>query len=160
LNRAIELDPKNFIAYTNRGAAKEAKGLDDEAIADFKVAIELSPPAWPHRKVLQDHIRGWEAGRTFREANRLHEAKKYREAIALFKRIVEAPATTQEGINSAYNIACGHALLGEKKDALEWLEKSVDLGWSDGAHLEKDPDLDSLRGEVRYKKILERLQAK
>src|SRR5580700_6899245 len=41
--KAIELNPKFFIAYDNRGNAKRAKGDLDGAIDDYSKAIEIYP---------------------------------------------------------------------------------------------------------------------
>ncbi len=49
---AIELDPKDVVAYRNRGIAKECLEDYDEAISDFSKAIELDPEdpfAYLHR---------------------------------------------------------------------------------------------------------------
>ena len=40
-NQAIQLDPKDGLAYKNRGHAKRPKGDFDGAAADFNLAIEL-----------------------------------------------------------------------------------------------------------------------
>jgi TolB-like protein/predicted Ser/Thr protein kinase len=47
------------------------------------------------------------------------------------------------------------ALLGEKKQALDWLQNAVDRGFWNYPFLEKDPLLKNLRGESRFKTILE-----
>ena len=41
-----------------------------------------------------------------------------------------------------------------KEEALDWLEMAIKAGFSKIDHLRKDPDLDSLRNEKRYKKLL------
>lgn len=56
-----------------------------------------------------------------------------------------------------YNVACTYAVLGETARSLDLLEKAVNLGWGDKAWLENDSDLDSLRGEPRFKAILEQI---
>ncbi|MBI3855865.1 MAG: hypothetical protein HY293_09275 [Planctomycetes bacterium] len=58
------------------------------------------------------------------------------------------------GSISAYNVACGYALSGAKEEAIDWLEYSVKAGYNDFDHLRKDTDLDGLRNEKRYKKLL------
>lgn len=60
----------------------------------------------------------------------------------------------EEG-NVIYNIACVHALLDERKRAMELLEQAVGLGWGDRAWLETDSDLACLRGSPRFKALLE-----
>ena len=42
-SRAIDLDPKNAVAYGNRGVAYDIKGHTDQAIVDLNKAIELKP---------------------------------------------------------------------------------------------------------------------
>ena len=42
-NKVIELDPKNAPAYDTRGHIFEALDRKDEAIADFRKALELDP---------------------------------------------------------------------------------------------------------------------
>jgi hypothetical protein len=61
-------------------------------------------------------------------------------------------------VKVAYNLSCCHALLGAKKDAPDRLEKTVEMGYKDVDHFEKDSDLDSLRGEERYRKLVSKLK--
>jgi tetratricopeptide (TPR) repeat protein len=42
-SRAIEIDPKNTLAYNNRGNAKSNKGDQNGAIGDYNRAIEINP---------------------------------------------------------------------------------------------------------------------
>ena len=91
----------------------------------------------------------------FDNALELHDKNKnYREAIKLFKRIYYNHPKSKIGAISAYNVACGYALSGSKDEAIDWLEISVKAGYSDFTHLRKDSDLDNLRNEKRYKKLL------
>ena len=57
-----------------------------------------------------------------------------------------------------YNLACSQALLGRRGDALSSLERAETLGYSDAQHLREDEDLATLRGEVRFQALLERLE--
>ena len=96
-----------------------------------------------------------EAQEMFDNALELHDKdKNYREAIKLFKRIYYNFPKTRIGAISAYNAACGFALSGNKDEAIDWLEYSVKAGYNDFDHLRKDTDLDGLRNEKRYKKLL------
>ena len=96
-----------------------------------------------------------EAQEMFDNALELHDKdKNYRESIKLFKRIYYNFPKTRVGAIAAYNAACGYALSGSKDEAIDWLEYSVKAGYSDFDHLRKDTDLDGLRNEKRYKKLL------
>ena len=98
---------------------------------------------------------GDEAQEMFDNALELHDKdKNYRESIKLFKRIYYNFPKSKMGAISAYNTACGYALSGQKEEALDWLELSVKSGYADFDHLRKDTDLDGLRNEKRYKKLL------
>ncbi len=58
-----------------------------------------------------------------------------------------------------YNTACMYALMKNKDQALDHLEACLDLGGLGGntvAQFERDSDLDHLRGEDRFKKLLAR----
>ncbi|MFW5841440.1 MAG: TPR end-of-group domain-containing protein, partial [Planctomycetota bacterium] len=56
-----------------------------------------------------------------------------------------------------YNHACALARLGRKQQAMEKLTAAVEAGWQNLSHLQKDPDLDSLRKMKGYKQLIERL---
>lgn len=95
-----------------------------------------------------------EAKEMFDQALELHEAKNFKESVPLFKRIYFQFPKHPLGVTSAYNVACGLALDGQKEPALDWLELSVKSGFAKIDHLRNDPDLDSLRDEKRYKRLL------
>jgi hypothetical protein len=96
-----------------------------------------------------------EAAEMFKKALKLHdEDKNFKESIHLFKRIYYQFPKEDVGFTSAYNVACGYALSGKKEEAIDWLETSIKAGFSKIDHLRKDPDLDILRNEKRYKKLL------
>ena len=53
-----------------------------------------------------------------------------------------------------YNLACSHALVEHKKEALAALKHAVELGYCDFAHLLKDPDLKFLHHSPEFQKLL------
>ncbi|OHC00787.1 MAG: hypothetical protein A3G70_03945 [Planctomycetes bacterium RIFCSPLOWO2_12_FULL_39_13] len=57
-----------------------------------------------------------------------------------------------------YNLACSYSLLGSVDKSLESLGKAIDLGYNDVKHLENDSDLDELRDEDGYKKLINKLK--
>ncbi len=58
--------------------------------------------------------------------------------------------------NSAveYDLASAYARMGDRKRAVEALQRAVSKGFSDAAKLENDPDLAPLRGESRFQAIV------
>ncbi|MCJ7588378.1 MAG: hypothetical protein MUQ00_10830 [Candidatus Aminicenantes bacterium] len=52
-------------------------------------------------------------------------------------------------------MAASLAVLGEKEQALDWLQNAVDRGFLNYPFLDKDPFLKNLRGEARFKAILD-----
>lgn len=56
-----------------------------------------------------------------------------------------------------YNAACARALKGDKPGALDALDKAVTAGFRDTNQLDGDTDLDSLRGEARFKALAEKI---
>jgi hypothetical protein len=85
-------------------------------------------------------------------ANALYQSKDYRKSIAAYEKALEL----RNGFPSdaAYNIACCYALLGEKENALRWLEKSFELGYRHLAHAQTDSDLVSLHKDARFLRIV------
>ncbi len=53
-----------------------------------------------------------------------------------------------------YNLACSYALLAMMDEAFTALHKSINLGYKDISHLQKDPDLISLRNDIRFGDIM------
>jgi len=53
-----------------------------------------------------------------------------------------------------YNLACSLALAGRPDEAVDSLSSAILLGYDDLAHLEVDPDLDSLRERPDFRALL------
>jgi len=142
------------------------------ALEDWTKSLELVPL---HNKAVRDHLEEhlveakeyghrWgdviQGKKKFEEAYKLSLEKNYEPAIALYRLVLDSIPKTQFGRLSAYNIACACALSGKTVQALDWLEKSVDLGYREFEHMKKDSDLDSLREEERYLKLVGQLGAR
>ena len=54
-----------------------------------------------------------------------------------------------------YNLACSLARAGRPKEAIDTLSRAILLGYDDLAHLEVDPDLDSLRDDPEFLELLD-----
>lgn len=53
-----------------------------------------------------------------------------------------------------YNLACSLALKKRKKEAVESLQKAIDLGYRDFAWMTEDPDLTELAEYEPYRKLI------
>lgn len=58
-----------------------------------------------------------------------------------------------------YNLACSYALVNQKIEALETLNRALSLGYSDVDFLLADPDLATLHGHPEFHRIVARLTA-
>jgi hypothetical protein len=81
------------------------------------------------------------------------DEKKYADAKA---KLLELLKIQPDAVEHWYNLACAQSRLGEKKDAIQSLETAAEKGWADFLHLERDADLDAIRGEPGYKKLIAR----
>jgi tetratricopeptide (TPR) repeat protein len=53
-----------------------------------------------------------------------------------------------------YNLACSYSLLKMPDQSLEALKKAIRLGYRDFRFMKKDPDLDFIRKDPRFKELL------
>ena len=53
-----------------------------------------------------------------------------------------------------YNLACSLARAGQADEAIDALSRAILLGYDDLAHMEADPDLESLRDHPDFQALL------
>ena len=56
-----------------------------------------------------------------------------------------------------YNLACSYSLLNEIDKALDTIQRAIKLGYDNLRHLEIDPDLENLRRDNRFQKIIRQI---
>jgi TolB-like protein/Tfp pilus assembly protein PilF len=136
LRKTLEIDPEFYWAHRYLGVALELKGDVGGAIAEYQKAFELSDD--PTMFGFMGHA---EAGR-----GRPNEAR------GMLDRLTEAAKTRYV---PAYAFAVIHLALGEKDEALDWLEKNARDHASPVTNLiTVDPYLDPLRGDPRFEKLV------
>ncbi len=81
-----------------------------------------------------------------------YQAGDHRRAIPAYERALQLGAGFPWG--SAYQIARCHARLGDKRQALAWLEKAFALGYRSLDEAREDPDLRPLHGEPRFRELV------
>jgi Flp pilus assembly protein TadD len=62
----------------------------------------------------------------------------------------KAASFPEQRATALYNVACVHALKGDKTSAFAALDQSIEAGFHKAEYLEKDTDLDSLRADPRF----------
>ena len=147
LRKTLEMNPKFGLSRSVLGAALEAKGLEAEAAEEYLSSLEVGQ----HRREDCAAIR-----RAFEERGLrgLHE-----EDLRHFLRQWHGWASQM------FDIAALHSGLGQRSEALDWLERAYDaragrLVWiNSGASFSRIAEFfDGLREESRFISLLNRLQ--
>ena len=141
LTMAIVLEPKESYFYGTRGDLYKKLGKTTLAEADFRKVIEL-----------EDTPEKYECIQYAYEGLGMYD--KAREAMDA----MIARDTTDYG--NYYDAACMYSRMKDKENALKYLEKALEMGYNRFAHMERDFDLDFLRGTDEFKALIERYRSK
>ena len=177
---ALRLDPNLFETWYFYGRAKFVGGKMAEAAKLFERAAEIHPDNSYATSMLANIYRSLDrpadtraaATETLQRAQReperhpdntraaylcgimlavLGETERAREWLSF------ALAIEPDDFLTVYNVACGHALLGDLDSALELLERALPSAREDTkAWLRHDRDLDPLREHPRFVELLRR----
>ena len=133
LRKTLEVSPDFYHAHYLLGLAYEQQGMYGEAIAEFQRARELGGNHAALAAGALGHIYAVTGRR--------------REALLLLNELLKL------GRDMPYAVATVYLGLGEKRQAVEWLQKvpSADAAWL----LRADPRLDGLRSEPRLRSLLQ-----
>lgn len=85
-------------------------------------------------------------------ADARYHARHTLEAIVAYERALDLRASFPA--ETAYRIAACHALLEQRDQALDWLERALDLGFRHLDHARTDEDLACLRDAQRFKDLV------
>jgi len=139
--RAVELYPDEAMYRDLVGNAYMELNQFDKAIEALEKSIELDPfYSLGHYDlgVVLSRIKGREA-----------------EALKLFKHAI---TLNPEGALPYYAMSCLYALQKRRKLALDYLLKSIERGYDDREHIDNDHDLDTLREDPEFQKIMEKIK--
>ena len=93
----------------------------------------------------------------YRQAGRRGEAERLvAESLAADRRNLERG---NQDWSAPFDMACVHALKGDKDEAFRWLEQAVEAGWRGWPIGTRSPLLDPLRSDERFGRIEARLEA-
>jgi formylglycine-generating enzyme required for sulfatase activity len=135
------------------GAGAAALAMLWLAVPSPALAGEDAPPPTPPGTVARqpDEEEKKQAYlRLARGSQEAFRAKDYEKALQICRQQMELFPKHPEPY---YNQACAQARLGRPEEALASLAKSVELGFSDAAHLRADDDLASLREDRRLEEL-------
>lgn len=79
------------------------------------------------------------------------ERNQLSDALVILK---EAVKLKPDDSSLLYNLACIYSLLNNKEEALNALEQAVKAGWNNFTHMQNDTDLENIKGEERFKKLI------
>src|ERR1700736_2886558 len=172
VNRALEVDPLSVVYNVDAGPVYWITGHDQEAVAQFRKAIEMDP---------RNYTAHWGLGQALERvgdlAGAIAEYEKSTQldddplpfgllgaakakagdraaALAILSRLEDV---TKNRYVPDYSFALVHLALGEKDQAMKWLESSFakhepDLNW-----IRVDPNLRPLRGDPRFEVLAEKI---
>jgi len=141
LRNTVEVDPEFYWAHRFLGIALELKGDVAGAIVEYKKALELNDE--PAGLAFIGHA----------EAN----SGRQNEARAILVQLTEA---AKRRYVQPYAFAVMHLALGEKDQALTWLERAAqERGGTYFNFIKVDPYLDPLRGDPRFEALVQKVAA-
>lgn len=83
--------------------------------------------------------------------------KKFKDAYKLYTRLIKEKP---EFSSNLYNMACLCALMNKKREAVDYLRRSMENGFVDLDHIRKDKDLDNIRNDKEYIALIAKYEAK
>src|SRR5882724_9485704 len=174
LKQAIELDPVSSVINTNLGSAYILARRYPEAIAQLRKTIELNPGfAYAHAilgealelngqldDAFTEYEKSYNAGHDFRGLMmmaRVHGLKGDRaKALQMFEQAKQ--------LNSpdiwAFGCAMVYLGLGDRNEALNWLEQSYQQKeFINVSTIKDDPLFDPLHGDPRFEKLVNQIMS-
>jgi serine/threonine protein kinase/Tfp pilus assembly protein PilF len=150
IEQALSKYPDNIDGLYVAGDVALFPGHDAQAKAYFERLKELAPESYFGRYA---NIR---LGYLLWKAGEKEEARsRFGKSLALLEKELE-----QGGQNPwvPYDIASIYAVQSDKREAREWLQKSIDAGYRDVGWLMMDPLFDNLHNDARFKEMMAQLQ--
>ncbi|HEX8844485.1 MAG TPA: tetratricopeptide repeat protein [Pyrinomonadaceae bacterium] len=173
MRRSLEIDPLSLISNANLGWILYVARQYDEAIEQLQKTLEMDPNfararVYLGRVYLQKGMYA-EAIRELQKAMTLLEGNNF--VLAALGHAYGASGRRDEAQRvldqlrerskreyiSAYDIARIYTGLGDKEQALRWLERAYEDKAAQLIWLKVDPQLDSLRSDLRFTDLLRRM---
>jgi len=175
--RAIELDPRHFEARYFHARALFQQGRLEEAAALFRGAAAVREDYQAaffaaqsleglgrREEALAEYASAEEVARRHMELNPDDPRAATMRAVSLCRLgrqdeglqwAERALTIDKEDAGVRYNAACLFALAGQHARAIDCLEEAVAVGFGNREWLKHDPDLDGLRGDPTFERLVE-----
>lgn len=137
IDLALEMSPDWDLGHIWRGQALTQLGQGDAAIAALERAVQLAGGTGISAAALAHTYA------TFGETERARE--------------VLADLLAAEDYRPSFEIAKVYLALGERDNALDWLERAYDENTHSMAFLKVDPQLEALHGNERFEALVEKV---
>jgi TolB-like protein/Flp pilus assembly protein TadD len=173
MKRALELDPLSLVINTNLGNAYLHNRRLDEAVAQFRKSFEIDPnfyfAQWSYGVALELKGKNSEAMAQYEKAAALTDdpiplavlgrayglARRKDEARKILERLRRSRG---ERYTAAYALALVNLGLGDRNEALNWLEESHrERDGNNIAAIRIDPLLAPLHGDPRFEALAEKI---
>jgi serine/threonine protein kinase/tetratricopeptide (TPR) repeat protein len=175
--QALAIYPEDAVAETHLGLAHFHAGRYDEALRLTESSSSRSPGAWTLHQLIDCQIR---LGRMSEAADTVERTSRQFPNEILFYPIRGVIAASERDAPRArkqmelsiqhrkafrhyhhaqYDIACIHALLGEREEAIRWLADAAHNGFPCYGFIEIDPLLEPIRNEERFRALMVELRA-
>ena len=141
LSMAIVLEPDYSYAYEARGEIYLKQGKRELAEVDFRKVIEIENTPEKYGCIQYAY----------------HGLGQFDGAIAAMDSII---ARENDRVGNYYDAACLYARMGYKQKSLEYLQKSLELGYKRFAHIERDFDMDPIRDMPEFKALMKKYNSK
>lgn len=138
LRKTIQMDPKYHLAHSALGGAYMRKGMYADALAEFQTARNLRGAGNPIGGLAKVHI----------ALGNKAEAQKILDGLK---------QTADQSEDGPFQIAKVYNALGDKVQAIEWLEKAYQHRSFGMFFLKVDADFDNLRSDPRFTELLRRM---
>jgi tetratricopeptide (TPR) repeat protein len=170
LEAALQLDPANAQLLADLAYILREAGRGEEALRRANQAVAMEPGIWWFRHaeghVLSGLGRYEEAAEAYRIACEMTSMQQpcaaYAGSLAQAGHDAEAleaarrAGTMEDSSAGLYNLACLYALRGERDMAMNYLERTLELGWG-SAWIASDPDLESLHGDPEFDALMKKM---
>ncbi len=176
LDKTLAIDPFNAIAFSLPGYLHLLNGDSEKAREAYHKMYKMDPESpifgWFYALALIFAKQNEEAFKIIDRFEKIAPQSTYTRYALFLKfsvlgdkeKALEIITPELENVAKAIEyhsrtITWGYALLGEKKKALDWLENTIACGFINYPFLvEIDPFLENIRGEIRFKKLMERVK--